>query len=250
MVVSLTLTVLGSSAMYATTDRAASGYLLDIDGMKIWMDAGGGTWRHILEHLEYPDIDGVILSHRHPDHVIDVFQLFHARRYGGDEPLPLIPLWAPDETIQRVKGFSHEIDEAFDLIAVAEGDKVAVGNATVEFFRMAHPPVTLGLRLEVGETVFAYSADGGPSADFEPIATNADMFLCEATFQEGDEEWEGHMRASEAGEIADRCGAKHLLLTHLPADRDLGLSIAQAEKTSGAAKVQLAADGLQIEVGE
>lgn len=242
------LTVLGSSAMYATRERASSGYLLNIDGHNILMDSGGGTWRNLLEQLHYPSLEAVLISHRHPDHTIDVLQAFHARMYGDAQPLPAIPLWGPQEAIDRLVGFSDEIAQTFELNAVDDGDVIDVCGATVTFVRMAHPPVTLGMRVEYGGKTLAYSADTGPAADFERLAGGADVFLCEATFQEDDDEWEGHMTAAQAGAAAARAGVGKLVLTHLPANRDLGISIAEASKTAGSTEVQLAADGLKIEL--
>jgi ribonuclease BN (tRNA processing enzyme) len=245
---SIDVIVLGSSAMYATQERACSGYLVNIDGKKLLLDAGAGVWRNLIGHLDYDKIDGVLLTHRHPDHTTDLFQVFHARRYGGADALPHIPLWAPAETLERVNAFSTELDEAFDLRTIAAGDKIDVFGATVSLFDMAHPPETVGVRIESGEEVLAYSADTGLDADFDGLAGNSDVFICEATYQEGDEPWFGHLFASQAGEIAARVGTAKVVLTHLPPLRDFGLSLTQAEHTSGDSQVQLAADGLAFEV--
>lgn len=245
----IAVTVLGSAAMYATLERCCSGYLVEYEGRKLWVDAGGGTWRQLLQFTDHGAIDGVVLTHRHPDHTIDVFQALHARLFGEEEPMSPIPLWAPGETIERLLVFASELERAFDLRVIAEGESVDADGAKLSFVRMAHPPETLGVRIEHAGAVVAYSADTGPSADFRTLAGDADLFLCEATFQDSDEEWEGHMRASQAGVAAADAGAHKLLLTHLPAGRDLGLSLAEAQKHSGAAEVQLAADGLRLGVG-
>ncbi len=42
---------------------------------------------------------------------------------------------------------------------------------------------------------------------------------------------------------------RRLVLTHLPAERDLGLALAQAEAAAGGPSVELAADGDTHEVG-
>jgi len=244
----IAVTVLGSAAMYSTLERSCSGYLLEYEGTKLWIDAGGGTWRQLLQFTDHGAIDGVVLTHRHPDHTIDIFQALHARLYGEAESLPPIPLWAPGETIERLWAFSSELVRAFDVRMVAEGETVEADGAKLSFVRMAHPPETLGVRIEHEGAVLAYSADTGPGADFRTLAGDADLFVCEATFQDSDDEWEGHMRASQAGAAAAEAGTKKLLLTHLPAARDLGLSLAEAQKGSGDAEVQLAADGLRLEV--
>jgi ribonuclease BN (tRNA processing enzyme) len=247
--VTFSVTVLGSSAMYATRQRACSGYLLHLDGRHVWLDAGAGTWRNLLEHIDFPRIDAVILTHQHPDHTSDVFQAFHARNYGSDTPMPVIPLWAPAPTLAALRGFNDKLDESFELNTIVEGGSVDFAGARFAFTRMAHPVETLGVRVEAGEAVLAYSADSGPSADFEGLAGGADLFICEATFQDSDEEWTGHMSASQAAILAVRVGATRLLLSHLPPGRDLALSLAEADAAGGSIPIQLAADGLALEVG-
>lgn len=243
------LTVLGSSGMFATPERACAGYLLRSDEGVALVDCGAGTWRNLLGHVDYADLDAIVLSHRHPDHVSDVFQAFHARRYGAAEPLPSIPLWAPAETLDRLTNFAKELDEAFVLNAVAPGDRIETVGVAMSFFEMAHPPETVGIRMERGGDVIAYSSDTGPGGDLAGLATGADVFVCEATLQDSDDEWEGHLSASQAGVAAAATGVGKLVLSHLPPGRDHGLSLTEAHKTSGDAEVQLASDGLKVEVG-
>ena len=246
---SFTVTVLGSSGMYATPERACSGYLLEVDESRLWMDAGAGSWRNLLRSVAYQALDGVLLSHRHPDHTTDVYQAFHARHYGGPEPLPSIPLWAPAETLERLCGFGSEIQESFDLRTIAAGDSLDIAGARFSFVAMVHPAETVGMRIEHDGAVLSYSADTGPEADMETLARGADVFVCEATLQDSDEPWEGHTSASAAGVIAADLAVNRLLLTHLPPWRDLGLSLKQARGASGDVVVDLAEDGMRLEVG-
>lgn len=234
--------------MFATRHKAASGYLLQYGDTNIWLDAGAGTWRNLLQHIEYRDLHGVVITHRHPDHTTDVFQAMHARRYGQAEPLPQIPLWAPAETIATLEAFSTDLEEAFEVRPVTAGDVVGHGGARFSFHSMAHPPETVGVRVEYEGGVFAYSSDTGPGADFSELAKDADLFICEATYQDSDGAWEGHMHATDAARIAAQNDVHQLVLTHLPPDRDLGLSIAEAEREAGGVKVQLADDGQVFEV--
>jgi ribonuclease BN (tRNA processing enzyme) len=245
---SFSVSVLGSSAWYATPQSAASGYLVDFGDMRLWLDAGGGTWVRLLEKVDFTAVDGVLLTHRHPDHTIDLFQLFHARQYGGPEPLDPIPLWAPAETIDRMLAFTSQVDEAFDLQCVEPSDKVDIAGAQVSFFDMAHPPETLGVRIERDGGVFAYSADTGPEFDAAGLAGDADVFLCEATYQDGDRLWEGHLSATQAATAAASVGARELVLTHLPPTRDLSVSLSEASKVAPNIPVQLAGNSLKMEI--
>lgn len=246
---SLTVTVLGSSGMYATIERACAGYLVDTGEGQILLDCGAGTWRNLLTHTDFRTLAGVVLSHRHPDHVSDLFQVFHARRYGDDGRLPEIPLYAPAETLERIAGFSKELDESFVMRSISPGDEIEEVGARFSFFSMAHPPDTVGARIEKDGVTFAYSSDTGPGGDIGALAADADVFVCEATLQDSDETWEGHMSASQAGTAAQTAGAKKLVLTHLPPGRDAGLSLTEAHKSAGDSDVQIATDGLKIRVG-
>jgi ribonuclease BN (tRNA processing enzyme) len=245
---SFSVQALGTSAMYATVERAASGYLVRLDDKKIWLDAGAGTWRALLAEIPYEDIDGVILTHRHPDHTTDVFQAYHARRYGAPEPLPNIPLWAPAETIEYLTAFIEEFKESFDLHSVTANDSLEVAGAMVNFVSMAHPPETLGVRIEKEGKVFAYSADSGEAADFGRLASRADVFLCEATLQDSDEPWEGHLSAAQAGSIGAETRVERLVLTHLPPGRDHETTLTEARGTADRVSVELALDGMLIEL--
>ncbi|MGI8408187.1 MAG: MBL fold metallo-hydrolase [Actinomycetota bacterium] len=247
---SFSVTVLGSQGIFATEDRAASGYLLRFGDNNLWLDAGAGTWRNLLSHIDWRALGGVILTHEHPDHTTDVFQAFHARRYGTKEKLPPLPLWAPAPTLAKLEAFSPKIVEAFDMRSIEAGATFQWCGAVFSFHRMDHSGIeTVGVRVESQGATFAYSADTGPGADFPSLVQDADLFICEASFQESDEKWEGHMSASQAAEVAADLGVKHLVLTHLPVGRDLGLSLTEAPRDAKGTTVRLADDGQVFEVG-
>lgn len=246
--VTLAVRVLGTAGMFQTPERAASGYLLTLGDHHLWLDAGSGTWQRLLEHIDYAEIDGVMLTHRHPDHVTDLFQAYHARLFGPRGDLPVIPLWAPIETIDVVRSFAPEIERAFELRDVRAGGALEWNGTSFRFTEMAHPPETVGVRVEREGAVVAYSADTGRDAEFSALAQDADVFICEATYQDSDEEWEGHLRASSAAEIAAECSVGKLLLTHLPPERDLELSVAEAKRVAAELDVVIAEDGGLLEV--
>ena len=68
------LTVLGCSGSYgAPGGGACSGYLLQTDTTRVWVDCGNGTFGHLQEHLQVEDLTAVVLTHeaRQPA-VVDV----------------------------------------------------------------------------------------------------------------------------------------------------------------------------------
>lgn len=83
----LSVMVLGSGGPVATSaGRASAGYLIFVDGKpRILMDAGGGTFQRLAESgTNVKDLDIVLLSHLHIDHMGDLSPIvktiyFHAR---------------------------------------------------------------------------------------------------------------------------------------------------------------------------
>jgi ribonuclease BN (tRNA processing enzyme) len=97
-----------------------------------------------------------------------------------------------------------------------------------------------GFRVSANGTVLAYSGDSGPNGGLSELARDADLFVCEATLADGNEQREGeprgHLSAREAESVSVSAGAKRLLLTHRPAERALDARFEQAR------------DGLEVEV--
>ncbi len=89
----LSVLVLGSGGPAANDDgRASAGYLIFTDGKpRLLMDAGGGTFKNLATAgTNIKDLDLVLLSHLHIDHMSDLPAMvktiyFHAR---GNYPFP------------------------------------------------------------------------------------------------------------------------------------------------------------------
>ena len=95
-------------------------------------------------------------------------------------------------------------------------------------FAVNHPvEEAYALRVEVTEPdkqgnpvsrVLTYSGDTDSCAGLEEAAKDADLFLCEAAFEEGRDDGikDVHLTGKRAGEAAESAGARRLLLTHIP----------------------------------
>ncbi len=93
---SLELVVLGSGGP-AATGRAASSYLLLVDGTaRILVDAGPGAFVRLGESgLASAQIDLVLLTHLHVDHAGDLPAFFKARAVSAGGPATF-KVWGPD----------------------------------------------------------------------------------------------------------------------------------------------------------
>lgn len=224
------LTVLGSSGTYPVPGRPASGYLIEQGATRVWCDAGPGTMAALPVDLDM--VDAVMVSHRHPDHCLDVITASHVLAYGP-RPRFGVPLYGPVSALSALVDFVDEgrIKEVFDLQPLEDGDRFVVGELSVEVAVTDHSVPTLASRWESEARSLAYSADTGPLGTWMRLAERCDLFVCEASYQgePGVAEYPHHLTAGQAGAIARRVGAKKLMLTHIPPHRDPARSVMEAE---------------------
>lgn len=248
------LLVLGSDGMYAAPGGATSGYLLREDGFSLWLDLGSGTLANLQHHQNLYDVDAIVVSHRHPDHLVDLFAYYIARLYGLPEAAPEIPLFAPAEVLDRAQRFVSDtteggLERAFDRREVKPGSPFEVGPFRVSTAAMAHPAETMGVRIEAGEGVLAYSADTGPCRQLVDLASGADLLLAEASWQDDGKENppDLHLRASEAGDHARMAEVPRLMLTHIKPGLDRERSRGEASATFEG-EVLVAEQGMAVQV--
>ncbi len=246
-------TVLGSSGTYPTPTNPASSYLVETERTSIWCDAGSGGFQALASVTDPTAIDAIVISHRHPDHCVDLFAAFHALTYRP-EPVRGVPLFAHRSVIEHVLGFldagsDHVIHSTFDITCVEADRRWSVGDVAIRAVAMDHSVPTLGFEFEsAGRRVF-YTADTGADGAWVDEVGPVDLLVSEASFQGDDGEggYRQHLTAGQAGRIASRIEATRLVLTHIPPHLDPLTSVREAEMTHGRT-VMAAVPGATYEV--
>jgi ribonuclease BN (tRNA processing enzyme) len=213
------LTVLGCAGSFPGPDSACSAYLVEADGFRLLMDFGTGSLSGLQRYASLTSIDAILLSHLHADHMLDACSYVVVRRYAPDGPYPTLPVYAPPGASSRLAAAYGEglLDDVYSFHDLAPGT-FGIGPFSVTADRVNHPVETYGVRIEHGGRVLAYSADTAPCDALIRLAHGADLFLCEASYNDGDDNPPDlHLTGRDAGEAATKAGAAKLLLTHLVA---------------------------------
>lgn len=214
------VTVLGSCGGYPSAGRACSGFLVRSAEGCIVLDMGNGTLSNLQEHLPWEKPGGVLLSHLHPDHFLDLYPYYTARRFSL-RPVPSLPVIGPAGSRERVAGLLAETAfqgffESFDWEEVGGGRGFEIAGFRVETCSSLHTVEGLCFRVSAGPVSICYSGDTGPVPGLVELASGVDLFLCEATFtSQMSARPEGHLFAREAGAIAAEAGVRQLVLVHL-----------------------------------
>ncbi len=168
-------------------------------------------------------INHLILTHFHPDHV-------------SGAPLFLMDLWLMGrKSPMYVYGLEHTLSrlqtmmELYDwrswpgffpleyrIIPEVEGaDLLRLDGLEIVSSPVRHLLPTMGLRIAFNriQKVVSYSSDSEPCDEVVRLAENANVLIHEAAGQSV-----GHSSARQAGEVARKSAAKSLYLIHYPAN--------------------------------
>jgi len=168
-------------------------------------------------------LDAVILTHSHIDHIYALPSLLHnlwlmkrSRR---------LAIIANKETLQCAASlcsvFSLEAKNAFFGIDWTEATDMDRGNLHIHFFATDHGVPTIGCVFSGSEGKLTYTADTRPIT-LPPEAMDSGILVHEATGISAQEQAllkGGHSSARDAAQAALAINARNLYLVHTPADR-------------------------------
>jgi ribonuclease BN (tRNA processing enzyme) len=228
------VTVLGCSGSYAGPGGACTGFLLESDAAKVWLDAGPGTLANLQRHCRLEDLDAIVLTHEHPDHWLELPVALNALQFYLDSPG--LPIYGTVGTRSQAEFLiPPSVAAGLNWTDLSADSTLQIGDQSWSFSRTDHYVETLAPRVDVNGSSFGFSADTGPGWELSELGPGLDMAICEASFL-ADKEPEGilHLSARQAGNTARRADVGRLVITHVAPVVDAAAVLAQASEAFGA----------------
>jgi len=265
----LKVTILGKSPSWQDAGGACSGYLVQSGKTNVLLDCGNGVFSKLRLHLDYVDLDAVVISHLHADHWLDLVPYSYALTYAPkQQPVP-VHIWEGTDNPARPRlivppgargvfrqvvgawGNDDLIETAFELEEYAPGETVEVGELRATFQEVPHFMQTFAVdfaSVNGRGGRLTYGADCRPGEEIVEIARDTDLLIVEATLPRPERTGvRGHMTPAEAGEHAREAGAKRVVITHISDELGDEWAKTEAEKTFKG-DVDVAREGAVYEV--
>lgn len=240
------LTLLGTGCPSVDINRYGPAALVDGGvGARLLVDCGSGvTQRLVGAGCKGSEIDAVLLTHLHSDHIIDLFQLVISSWHQGRERPQRVfgppgtkryvsglqDLWAA-ELKQRIAHERRPSTVGLEIEAheITGGDRLEFGNLTVSAVDVDHQPVrhAFGFIFEDSDERLAISGDTTYCPALIKAAAGVDMLLHEVFIHREMPVIEGvrtaetvanvgayHTLSDVVGRVAHETGAGSLVLTH------------------------------------
>jgi ribonuclease BN (tRNA processing enzyme) len=240
----------------APLEGACSCYAVFGSSELVLLDVGPGALERLWSRGLAQRLDAIVISHMHLDHMLDLLPMSgevtqtELRAQAGYRPPALLLPRARGRAAlaalaAAVGSRPARFDEAFDIREYDERDTIAVGALRLTFARTEHPEPCFAVRVTDGASSIVYGADGAASEALVRHAAESDVLMLEATYLDDGAglELHGHMTGAQAGVVARRARARHLVLTHVGPWPQRNAENVRRARAHFAGKVELARSG-------
>lgn len=260
------ITLLGTGCPQCHTQRFGPASLVRHGGYTVLIDCGSGVTQRLLgAGSRGADLDAVLLTHLHSDHLVDLYQLIISSWHQGrDRPQKIygppgtrafvegtMALWQAERTLR----IQHEQRPstaalALDITEFGEGELLRLGELAISAVAVDHRPVqeAYGFIFETPQEKAVFSGDTRYCEALIQAARGADVLIHECFIHREMQPLSGvrtaagiaavasyHTLSHEVGRVAREAHVGLLMLNHfVPADFDRGALLAEvAQDFSG-----------------
>lgn len=280
MTTDLAFTFLGTGAPPVSLRRAGPAHLVEAGGVKVLIDCGSGvSQRLVATGHAGAQIDALIVTHEHSDHLVDFYQLVVSSWHQGrDRPWRVI---APEPALANMRGqyeaFAREraLRIAFEKRPDATGLEVVfeelqagpvagLDGLAIEAFLVDHRPVepAFGLAFTAAGSRIVFSGDTRLTPSLEQAAQGCDLLVCEVfvdsqmpvvagvrSAQTVEAVQSYHVTPAVLAGLALRSGARTLALTHVvPPGADTAALFAEVRAGGYAGPLIVGEDLMRLEL--
>lgn len=215
---------LGTGVAVPQRGRVQSGVLVKLEEKPLLIDCGSGVLCRFPEtSVSHTEVDTVLLSHLHLDHVADLVCLLKANWLRGKTDMRVYgPEGTEDWFSKLISAYEYLLDEVdVNITEILPGKEFTPEGFDCEISCTAgvHSVPSLAYRVTAEDGEFVYSGDTEPCRDIMDLAAEADLLIHECSFPPGTKVT-NHSTPSSLAELLEeyKCEIGSICLTHFYPD--------------------------------
>jgi ribonuclease BN (tRNA processing enzyme) len=207
------ITLLGTGTCQIEFERRASSVLIQLDALPVLFDCGHGVVQRLLGiGIQHNELNHIIVSHFHPDHVSDLIPLLHAGAWSRRNPRTTdLHIYGPPGIQRIIDGFrdifgaSSLQQPTYDiLVHEVAGNNFSIGSYEFDFVSLP-PAGNHGLRFTWQGRDYAITGDSNFHEHEITFLHQVDLAIIDA----------GHLEDDEIVQLAAASRAKTIVCSHL-----------------------------------
>jgi ribonuclease Z len=193
------------------------------EGYQPWrllLDCGPSTPHQLFargQKRNLDTIDGIFISHAHPDHYFGLPQLL-GRMQAEDKREKSLIIFALEEVHTKIDELSKKFGYGHlwpfvERIKANPNVPESFKGGELSFALTKHGVPNLAIRISYKNKVMCYSGDGAITERYEALCRDANLVIQDTTYFNGTSD--KHASIKEALAMAERSKVRHMALTHL-----------------------------------
>lgn len=197
--------------------RRTAGIIVETEETKLHVDPGPGALVYANNELDTPEeVEGLIVSHAHPDHSSDAEPIIEMITEAYDNPAAV---FANETALNGYGDIEKSISNYHEglcsrIETLAEGSEFEYKDLKIESQEMFHgDPRTQGFTLETDEKKIGFWTDTQYSEELLGLYKDCDVMVIYCTRPKGNSV-KGHTAIDEVPEIMESTEASTCIITH------------------------------------